>query len=300
MNTRLRFLTAGESHGPALVTILEGLPAGLAIEAEMVNDELARRQRGYGSGPRMKIESDTAQILSGVMEGVTTGAPLAMIIANRDHDRWRSRPIDPFTAPRPGHVDLAGTIKYGYSDLRPALERASARETAARVAVGAVCKHFLAQFDIHIGGYVVSIGEITADLSQIPLVERSRLAESNDVRCPHAEAAGAMQEQIRQVMQQRDTLGGVIEGLALNLPPGLGSHVHWDRRLEARLGAAVLSIPAIKGVEFGPASPTPNCRAPRSRTQCAWKATISPAPATVRAAWREGSPPGSLSSSGQP
>jgi chorismate synthase len=253
MNTRLRFLTAGESHGPALVAILEGLPAGLSLDVEMINHELARRQRGYGSGPRMKIESDTAQILSGVMEGVTSGAPLAMVIANRDHDRWRGRAIAAFTAPRPGHVDLAGTIKYGYTDLRPALERASARETAARVAVGAVCKHLLAQFDIQIGGYVVAIGEITADLSQIPLTERPRLAEGNDVRCPQAEAAQAMQKRIHQIMQQRDTLGGVIEVVALNLPPGLGSHVHWERRLEARLGAAILSIPAIKGVEFGTA-----------------------------------------------
>lgn len=253
MVTRLRFLTAGESHGPALIAILEGLPAGLSVDLEMVNHELGRRQRGFGSGPRMKIENDAAQILSGVMEGVTTGAPVAMIIANRDHDRWLSRPIDAFTAPRPGHVDLAGTIKYGYNDLRPALERASARETAARVAVGAVCKQLLALFEIHIGGYVVSIGEITADVSQIPLTERIRTAESNDVRCPHAQAAATMQARIRQVMQERDTLGGVIETLALNLPPGLGSHVHWDRRLEARLGAAVLSIPAIKGVEFGPA-----------------------------------------------
>jgi chorismate synthase len=265
MNTRLRFLTAGESHGPALIAILEGLPAGLPLEAEIVNRELSRRQRGFGSGPRMKIESDTAQILSGVMEGVTTGAPLAMIIANHDHERWRDRPIAAFTAPRPGHVDLAGAIKYGYTDLRPALERASARETAARVAVGAVCKHLLAQFDIQIEGYVVSIGEITADLSQIPLADRSRLAESNDVRCPQTEAAQAMQERIRQVMQQRDTLGGVIEVVALNLPPGLGSHVHWERRLEARLGAAVLSIPAIKGVEFGPAFA--NARLPGTQVQ---------------------------------
>lgn len=265
MNTRLRFLTAGESHGPALIAILEGLPAGLPLEAEMVNRELSRRQRGFGSGPRMKIESDTAQILSGVMEGVTTGAPLAMIIANHDHERWRGRPVAAFTAPRPGHVDLAGAIKYGYTDLRPALERASARETAARVAVGAVCKHLLAQFEIHIGGYVAAIGEITADLSQIPVTDRHRLAEGNDVRCPQAEAAQAMQERIRQVMQQRDTLGGVIEVVALNLPPGLGSHVHWERRLEARLGAAVLSIPAIKGVEFGPAFA--NARLPGTQVQ---------------------------------
>ena len=253
MNSRLRFLTAGESHGPALMAILEGLPAGLPLTTEIIDGELRRRQHGFGAGPRMKIESDSAQIIAGVMEGVTTGAPLAVLITNKDHEKWRARPVAPFTTPRPGHVDLAGTIKYGYNDLRPALERASARETAARVAVGAVCKHLLSQFDIQVGGYVSAIGEIKADIDPIPLAERAWRAEENDVRCPDSNAAAAMQERIRQVMQQRDTLGGIVEAIVLGLPPGLGSHVHWDRRLEARLGAAVLSIPAFKGIEIGPA-----------------------------------------------
>lgn len=251
--TRLRFLTAGESHGPALTAILEGIPAGLALSAELIDHELERRQKGYGAGPRMKMERDHAEILGGVMAGMTTGAPLAFKIDNLNHDRWQGKEIDPFTIPRPGHADLAGTLKFGYNDLRPSLERASARETAARVAVGAVCKHFLAQFGIRVFGYVISLGDIEADLAEIPLAEREYRAEASEVRCPDPQAAEAMILRIRQVIEQKDTLGGVIETVALDLPPGLGSHVHWDRRLEARLGAAVLSIQAIKGAEIGPA-----------------------------------------------
>ena len=249
----LRFLTSGESHGPALVAILEGLPAGLPISLDTINNELARRQRGYGAGPRMKIELDAARILGGVLEETTTGAPVAVIIENRDHEKWRGQTVAPFTAPRPGHADLSGIIKYGYSDLRPALERASARETAARVAAGAVCKQLLAQFDIHVGGYVISIGEVAASLDKIPLSERLERADESEVRCPDPDADQAMREQIRQIMQGRDTLGGIIEIVALGLPPGLGSYVQWDRRLEARLGAALLSVQAIKGVEIGSA-----------------------------------------------
>jgi chorismate synthase len=249
----LRFLTAGESHGPALIAILEGLPAGLPLTTLIIDNELARRQRGYGAGPRMQIEQDTVRILGGVLEELTTGAPLALQIENKDHEKWRKREIEAFVTPRPGHADLTGAIKYGYRDLRPALERASARETAARVAVGAACKHLLAQFGIQVGGYVVSIGEVTAELGGIPLAERPPRAEISDIRCPEPAAAAQMAARIREIMQSRDTLGGIIEVLALGLPPGLGSHVHWDRRLEARLGAAVLSVQAIKGVEIGPA-----------------------------------------------
>ena len=249
----LRFLTAGESHGPALIAILEGLPAGLPLTTLIIDNELARRQRGYGAGPRMQIEQDKVRILGGVLEELTTGSPLALQIENKDHEKWRKREIEAFVTPRPGHADLTGAIKYGYRDLRPALERASARETAARVAVGAACKHFLAQFGIQVGGYVVSIGEVTAELGEIPLAERPPRAEKSDIRCPEPAAAAQMAARIREIMQSRDTLGGIIEVLALGLPPGLGSHVHWDRRLEARLGAAVLSVQAIKGVEIGPA-----------------------------------------------
>ncbi len=251
MFTRLRTLTAGESHGPALLTILEGLPAGLPLPAEVIDRQLERRQQGYGAGPRMKIERDRVQILGGRMAGVTTGAPLALLIQNRNHDRWRGQHIQPFTAPRPGHVDLTAAVKYGYRDLRPGLERASARETAARVAVGAVCRHLLAQFGIQIGGYVAAIGEVEAELIGIPLPTRIARADQSQVRCPHPPSSQRMEAAIRQAIENRDTLGGVIEVIALGLPPGLGSHVQWDRRLEARLGAAVLSVQAIKGVEIG-------------------------------------------------
>jgi chorismate synthase len=249
----LRFLTAGESHGPGLVIILEGLPAGLPITKEIIDHQLARRQRGYGAGPRMKIEQDTVKIMGGIMDGRTTGAPLAMIIQNRDHEKWRGRQVAPFTTPRPGHADLTGALKYGYLDLRLALERASARETAARVAVGAVCQHLLSQFGILIGGYVTAIGDVEADVSEMPFRDRITLAEKSEVRCPHPEASQAMSEYIRKTILNRDTAGGIIEVATLDLPPGLGSHVHWDRRLSTRLAAAVMSIQAIKGVEIGPA-----------------------------------------------
>ena len=251
--TRLQFLTAGESHGPALTAILEGLPAGLPISEAAIDKELARRQVGYGAGARMKIEQDRVQILSGVMAGITIGAPLSFLIQNRDHAKWQGKPVPAFTVPRPGHADLAGAVKYRLHDLRPALERASARETAARVAVGAACKLLLAEFDIQVGGYVISIGEAAANLEGIPFEDRFIAAEQNQVRCPDRSAASQMSARIGEIIQQRDTLGGVIEVVALGLPVGLGSYSQWDRRLEARLGAAVLSIQAIKGVEIGPA-----------------------------------------------
>lgn len=249
----LRFLTAGESHGPGLTAILDGMAAGLPITEEEINVELRRRQQGFGGGPRMKIEQDQVRILGGVMTGVTTGAPLALAVENQDYSRWRGRAVEPFTRPRPGHADLTGALKYGFRDLRPALERASARETAARVAVGAVCKAFLTRFGIRIGGYVISIGEIEPDLSAWTHEERFERAEASEVRCPDPEASEAIRERIRRVMTEKDTLGGVIEVVALGLPPGLGSYAQWDQRLESRLGAALLSVQAIKGVEFGPA-----------------------------------------------
>ena len=250
---KLKFLTAGESHGPALVAILDGLPAGLPLTPEVINHDLARRQQGYGAGPRMKIEHDEARILGGVMAGLTTGAPLAIMIENRDHEKWRGKAVEPLTAPRPGHADLSGAIKYGFNDLRPALERASARETAARVAVGAACRQLLSRFGITVGGYVTSIGEVSAGLGGLAYPERITRAAGSDVNCPDPQAAEAMRSRIRRVMDERDTLGGVIEVVTLGLPPGLGSYAQWDCRLEARLGAAVLSIQAMKGVEIGPA-----------------------------------------------
>jgi len=249
----LRFLTAGESHGPSLTTILDGIPAGLSLTPDIINKELARRQQGYGSGGRMKIEKDTVQILGGVMGGETTGAPLALLVQNDDHGKWKGKAIEPMTAPRPGHADLTGAVKYGYKDLRPALERASARETTMRVAAGAVCKHFLAQFGIIVGGYVSSIGEISAGFGDMPYEERFTRAEESDVRCPVDSSAEKMRAEIEKTIHGKNTLGGVLEIVALNLPVGLGSFVQWDRRLEAKLAMAIMSVQAIKGVEVGDA-----------------------------------------------
>ncbi len=252
--TRLRFLTAGESHGPVLLTILEGMPAGLPLTSEDIDRDLARRQRAYGAGGRMRIERDHARILAGVLGGKTTGAPIALLVENRDYKNWREKNIPPMTVPRPGHADLTASIKYGYRDLRLALERASARETTMRVAVGAVCKRLLAEFGIVVGSYVVETGGVVAHVPEdMPYEERFARAEENDVRCPVPEAAEAMRQRVREIMQAKDTVGGVFEVVALNVPPGLGSHVHWDRRLTTRIAAALLSIPAMKGVEIGPA-----------------------------------------------
>jgi chorismate synthase len=249
----LRFMTAGESHGPALVTILDGMAAGLPLQPDLIDQELARRQSGYGSGGRMKIERDTVQILGGVMGGHTTGAPISLLVQNDDHIKWKNKPITALTTPRPGHADLTGAVKYGYSDLRPTLERSSARETTMRVAAGAICKHFLHQFGITVGGYVRAIGEISAEFGSLPYLERFKIAEQNDVRCPDVGAAEKMRARIAEIMHGKDTLGGILEIVALGLPVGLGSYAQWDKRLEARLAAAVLSVQAMKGVEIGDA-----------------------------------------------
>jgi chorismate synthase len=249
----LRLLTAGESHGPALTALLDGIPAGLTLDCKIIDHELERRQQGYGSGPRMKIEKDHVQILSGVMGGLTTGSPITLQVINADHASWKGKAVEPMTTPRPGHADLAGAIKYGYLDLRPSLERASARETAARVAAGAVCKHFLAQFGLSIGGYVRAIGGISGEFGNMSFTERFERAEASVVRCPDQVATKKILAKIEEIIHAKDTLGGIVEVAALNVPTGLGSFSQWDRRLDARLGAAVLSIQAIKGVEIGDA-----------------------------------------------
>ncbi len=250
----LRFLTAGESHGPALTAILEGMVAGVPLAAADIDRDLARRQIAYGAGGRMKIEKDSVRITAGVAAGLTTGAPISMEVPNLDYKAWAEKDIPPMTVPRPGHADLTGAIKYGYRDLRIALERASARETTMRVAAGAVCRAYLAQFGVTVGGYVTSIGQVEADLpDELPYEARFAAAEENDVRCPDPRAVERMRQTIWDTMQAKDTLGGVFEVVALGVPPGLGSHVHFDRKLDARLGAAMLSIQAMKGVEIGPA-----------------------------------------------
>ncbi len=248
----LRFLTAGESHGPMLTAILEGMPAGVPLSPDDINADLARRQQGYGSGGRMQIERDSVRITAGVMNGVTTGGPIALLVENRDFKNWKEKDITPMTTPRPGHADLTGAIKYGYRELRVSLERASARETTMRVAAGAICRKFLSEFGVTIGGYVVQIGDVKADLPvTLDYTERFRLGEESDVRCPNPEVAEQMHEAVRQAKIDKDTLGGVFEIVALNCPPGLGSHVHWDRKLDGRIVAAMVSIHAMKGAEIG-------------------------------------------------
>lgn len=247
----LRILTAGESHGPKLTLILEGMPAGLPISGEQIQTQLARRQQGYGAGERMKIESDTVRITAGVLQGMTTGGPIALEIDNRDFSNWQGKTLSPMTIPRPGHADLPGAIKYGYSDLRIASERSSARETAVRVAAGAICQTFLSSFEISIGGYVVQIGTVICDVEAMPIAQRIQQAQTSPVKCPDAEASQAMQAAIDQAAAAGDSLGGVMEVVACNVPPGLGTFAHYDRRLDAKLAFALMGIPAIKGVSIG-------------------------------------------------
>ena len=254
--TRLRFLTAGESHGPALTGILEGVPAGLPLDEATIARDLARRQKGAGAGGRMKIESDRARVTAGVMAGRTTGGPISFVLENADHQNWRDRDVKPMTVPRPGHADLTGAAKYGYRELRLSLERASARETAMRVAVGAVCRALLLEFGVEVGGYVVGIGGVSCADDE-PLHDSKRLrarfaaAEANDVRCPDQAAYAAMRQAIQQAIEDKDTLGGVVETFATGVPVGLGSYVQYDRRFDARLAAALMSVNAAKGVEIG-------------------------------------------------
>jgi chorismate synthase len=256
----LRMTTAGESHGPVLVTILEGIPAGLALTEEDLLPDLERRQTGgrvgggtyRGASPRMKIEHDRARIVSGVMAGKTTGAPIALLIENADHKKWQGKPIDAMTTPRPGHADWAAALKYGYDDFRIGLERASARETAARVAACAICRKILANWNILVGSYVAQIGEESiGPLDAIPLSERLYLADAGDLHCPDPQAEARMQAAIDRAMRDGETLGGKFQLIALGVPPGLGSHTHWDRRLSSRLGAALFGIQAIKALEIG-------------------------------------------------
>ncbi|PJF23303.1 MAG: chorismate synthase [Phototrophicales bacterium] len=248
----IRFLTAGESHGPQLTAILDGIPAGLPLSQNDIDTQLARRQVGYGAGGRMQIEKDRVRITSGVMNGQTTGAPISLIVENRDFKNWQSRDIPPITTPRPGHADLTGAVKYGYRELRISLERASARETTMRVAVGAICRKLLNTFDIHVGGYVTQIGNAGIVLDdKADHLKLYEIAETSDVRCPDAEVAEAMHEAIRQAKINKDTLGGIMEIFAVGVPPGLGSHVQWDRRLDSRIVGAMVSIQAMKGAEIG-------------------------------------------------
>ncbi len=254
--SRLRLLTAGESHGPMLTGILDGVPAGLPLDATAIDHDLARRQRGFGSGGRMQLEQDHARLTGGVMAGRTTGGPIALTITNADHANWADRDIAPMTVPRPGHADLTGAIKFGHADLRLSLERASARETAMRVAAGAIARALLQHFGIFVGGYVVRIADVELttppDLAdQASLRSACERAELDPVRCPDATSAASMRAAIEAAIAARDTCGGIVEVVALGIPAGLGSYTAADRRLDASLAAALLSVPACKGIEFG-------------------------------------------------
>ncbi|MGH7960317.1 MAG: chorismate synthase [Candidatus Binatia bacterium] len=256
----LRFFTAGESHGPCLTAIVEGFPAGIPIDLEQINHDLARRQQGYGRGGRMKIEKDEVQFRSGVRWGESLGSPITLVVDNKDWRNWEKR-MSPFaqdrdekiavTRPRPGHADLTGVLKYNHQDVRNILERASARETTARVAVGGLAKCLLNPFGMQVMGYVTEIGNIVADHSGMLPQEIFARAEVSPVRLADATAEGQIIALIDQCKQQGDTLGGVVEVVAVGLPPGLGSFAQWDRKLDGRLGQALLSLQAVKGVEVG-------------------------------------------------
>jgi chorismate synthase len=254
----LRFLTAGESHGPGLVTIVEGLPGGLAVSGEGLAAELARRRLGFGRGRRMQVERDELEILAGVRFGKTLGSPVAVVVRNTEWPKWEremspepGESANPRTAPRPGHADLPGMLKYDSHDARDILERASARETAARTVAGYLAKALLAEIGVSVLSHVVAVGKAQAPENLIPQPGDLAGIDESPVRAFSPEAEAAMVAEIEAAQRDRDTLGGVFEVLAYHLPPGLGSHVHYDRRLDARLGEALLSIQAIKAVEIG-------------------------------------------------
>lgn len=248
----LRFLTSGESHGPCLTAIVDGLPAGLPLAEDDIAPDLARRQGGYGRGARMtKIEHDRAEILGGLANGATTGGPLALRIENGDWPNWKDRKVKPITSARPGHADWSGGIKYGHEDFRAVLERASARETAARVAVGAVCKRLLAEVGMQVHSQVLKIGTVVAEPAPELTPEVVERIEGSPFRCADPSAEEAMKTLVDQAKKAGDTLGGVFEVRATGVIPGLGSFVQWDRKLDGRLAHAVMSIHAIKGVEIG-------------------------------------------------
>ncbi len=261
---KIRYLTAGESHGPGLSGIIEGLPANLPVDLQRVNHELYRRQQGFGRGGRMKLERDAIEVLSGIRFGKTLGSPIGFILRNKDWVNWTEvmavekggeKEERVITRPRPGHADLAGALKYDFSDMRNVLERSSARETAMRVAVGAFCKELLYHFNLEVISHVLQIGPVKADAKtvaqQLQQPNPNQLADQSPVRCLDPKASEEMVAFIKKIKSEGDTTGGIIQIVVRNVPPGLGSHVHWDRKLDANLARALMSIQAVKGVEVG-------------------------------------------------
>lgn len=260
---KLRFLTAGESHGPAEIAIIEGIPAGLSISASEINKELKKRMHDFGRGGRGKIETDQVKTLSGVRFGKTLGSPIALLVENLDFANWKDKmsveeksDVDEesikITKPRPGHADLSGVLKYGFDDVRNVLERASARETVMRVAIGAVCKKFLSEFGISIASHTVQIGQVMITKDDYSFEEVARIFETDpDVHCVDEKARELMKQLILKARMEKDTLGGVVEIIAHNVPIGLGSYVQYDKKLDARLALALMSVPSVKAVEIG-------------------------------------------------
>jgi chorismate synthase len=275
----LRYLTAGESHGRALVVVVEGLPAGLEITAEHVKGELARRRLGYGRGPRMRFEQDEITLLGGIRHGRTLGSPVAIEIGNTEWPKWEQEMSpapghteQPLTQPRPGHADLAGMQKYGFTDARDVLERASARETAARVAAGCCAKALLAELGIQILSHVVQLGPVATKAAERPQPHDLESVDASQVRCFDPDAEAAMVDEIKAAAKAGDSLGGVIEVLAYGVPVGLGSHVHWDRKLDALLAQALMSIQAVKAVEIGDGFDGAGLRGSEAHDPISWDA----------------------------
>ena len=291
----LRFLTAGESHGQALVTIVEGLPAGLEITVEEIAEELARRRLGYGRGPRMRLERDEVTILAGVRHGLTLGSPVAVQISNTEWPKWETEmsaapgaTAKPLTAPRPGHADLAGMQKYGFNDARNVLERASARETAARSVAGVLAKVLLAQIEVAVFSHVVAIGPVESKRSERPTPQDLVTIDASPVRCFDPQAETDMIREIEAAGPAGDSLGGIAEVIATNVPVGLGSHVHWDRKLDSRLAAALMSIQAVKGVEIGDGFESATRRGSEAHDAITWNSGDGYQRATDRAGGIEG------------
>ena len=294
----LRFLTAGESHGPALTAVLEGMVAGVPVSGKLLKAELARRRHGYGRGTRMKLEEDRLEILGGIRHGRTIGAPISLVIHNTEWPKWQkimaveeedAELEDPaLTRPRPGHADLVGMQKYGFGDARSVLERASARETAARVAIGAVCKSFLATLGTTVLSHVIEVGGIASRGEELPGPDDLERIDSSDLRTLDAAAEDEMKRVIEEARRQGDTLGGIFEVIVYGLPPGLGSHVHWDRRIDGRLAQALMSIQAIKGVEVGPGFEVARTPGSRAHDEIAWTPESGYGRATGRSGGTEG------------
>lgn len=278
----LRYLTAGESHGRALTVIVEGLPAGLPILASHIEDELARRRLGYGRGPRQRFEKDVVTLVGGIRHGRTLGSPVAIEIQNSEwfrSDKWHAEMSpepgateSPLTQPRPGHADLVGMQKYGFSDARDVLERASARETAARVAAGALAKQLLSHLGVHILSHVVQMGDVRSSRTDLPSFDDLSAIDESEVRCFDATAEEAMITAIKDAAREGDSLGGIVEAIAYGVPIGLGSHVHWDRKIDALLAQAVMSIQAVKGVEIGDGFENAGLRGSQSHDPITWDA----------------------------